>query len=303
MDQDGNLWAGGPGGIVRWNIETGDYDTYTTQNGLANNNVVAIAQSGDGSIWVGTMDSGASRFDGEVWKTYTVQDGLPSNYVSSLVVVDGDLWLLTSEFTPISYKTVVRYENGAWVRPTIGDLDLDFLDQIVVSPDRTLWGWFGNHAIGYSLYSYDGSSWYEIAQMQVRTLTTDRTTAAWVATNTNAYRIQKGIITELLPPWMNQLQPGVTSIAVTPNLTAWFGFSFYYPLYIDRCGLRDEFTKEQGVYRYDGGEWTHFTTDDGLADNKVCAIVSGPDDSVWVGTYDKGISRFDGKRWVTYAVP
>jgi ligand-binding sensor domain-containing protein len=62
------------------------------------------------------------------------------------------------------------------------------------------------------------------------------------------------------------------------------------------------YTEEIGVYRYNGQSWTHFTTADGLVDNKICAITIGPDGNVWFGSYDQGVSRFDGTAWTSYII-
>jgi ligand-binding sensor domain-containing protein len=46
--------------------------------------------------------------------------------------------------------------------------------------------------------------------------------------------------------------------------------------------------------------WTSHTTADGLASNYINDIAVAPDGTVWVGTYQGGVSHFDGANWVTY---
>jgi ligand-binding sensor domain-containing protein len=46
-----------------------------------------------------------------------------------------------------------------------------------------------------------------------------------------------------------------------------------------------------GVSRFDGGTWTTYTTDDGLADNYVTSIAVAPDGALWFGTFG-GVSRY-----------
>jgi hypothetical protein len=46
-------------------------------------------------------------------------------------------------------------------------------------------------------------------------------------------------------------------------------------------------------------EWTHFTTSDGLADDRVNTVAIDPNGSVWFGT-ENGLSRFDGSAWTAY---
>jgi ligand-binding sensor domain-containing protein len=85
FDSDGNLWAVGNGGVVKWNLAAGTNTKFTVDDGLANDCVSSVAIALDGAVWVGTR-RGASRFDGHTWKTYTTQDGLAENHVVSIVL-------------------------------------------------------------------------------------------------------------------------------------------------------------------------------------------------------------------------
>lgn len=66
------------------------------------------------------------------------------------------------------------------------------------------------------------------------------------------------------------------------------------------CSLQDKVgnlwfgTTGEGVYRYDGKEFTQFTEKDGLSDNKVWSIIEDKSGKIWFGT-DGGVSRYDGK--------
>jgi ligand-binding sensor domain-containing protein len=55
-----------------------------------------------------------------------------------------------------------------------------------------------------------------------------------------------------------------------------------------------------GLFRYDGREFVKFTKENGLLQDTVPLIQTGPDDTVWIGSYDAGISRFDGKTFVNF---
>ncbi len=60
------------------------------------------------------------------------------------------------------------------------------------------------------------------------------------------------------------------------------------------------FATDRGVQRYDGINWTTYTTEDSLAHNQVRAITQTRDGAMWFGTFGGGISRFDGQTWTTY---
>src|SRR3954447_16262247 len=70
------------------------HDVWQIDQGLPQNSVLAMAQTGDGYLWVGT-ESGLARFDGVAFPTHNTTNavGLPDNYVSSLLSDRGDtLW-------------------------------------------------------------------------------------------------------------------------------------------------------------------------------------------------------------------
>jgi ligand-binding sensor domain-containing protein len=54
------VWAIRERGVARFDGE--QWVTYTTENGLVDNDVSGIAVTPDGAIWIGTNDGGVSRF-------------------------------------------------------------------------------------------------------------------------------------------------------------------------------------------------------------------------------------------------
>ncbi len=74
------------------------------------NYVVSLAVDREGRVWAGTWGGGLSRFDGNVWKTYTVQDGLPGNHVFALQADEaGNVWIGTS-------RGLAKYDGTAFTR-------------------------------------------------------------------------------------------------------------------------------------------------------------------------------------------
>jgi ligand-binding sensor domain-containing protein len=58
------------------------------------------------------------------------------------------------------------------------------------------------------------------------------------------------------------------------------------------------FTAEgYGVYRYDGTNFTQFTTENGLTSNVVLSIMEDDKGQIWFGTW-QGICIFDGEKFV-----
>ncbi|HMR90435.1 MAG TPA: two-component regulator propeller domain-containing protein, partial [Saprospiraceae bacterium] len=58
------------------------------------------------------------------------------------------------------------------------------------------------------------------------------------------------------------------------------------------------FTAEgYGVYRYDGENFTQFTTKNGLTSNVVLSIMEDEKGQIWCGTW-QGLCIFDGEKFV-----
>ena len=62
----------------------------------------------------------------------------------------------------------------------------------------------------------------------------------------------------------------------------------------------------QGVFAFDGANWTHYTSDDGLPAPLSGTVAAAPDGTVWVGSVSvdgspgAGVARFDGSTWTVY---
>jgi DNA-binding NtrC family response regulator/streptogramin lyase len=111
-DKNGGLWVGTfDGGVNRLDKKTGAFIRYQhdPQNprSLNNNTIYSIYADTNGAIWIGTYGSGLNRLDSNTGHVthYTDRDGLPDNYVKSILPdANGNLWLSTdkglSKFNP-----------------------------------------------------------------------------------------------------------------------------------------------------------------------------------------------------------
>lgn len=89
IDNADNIWAGTWGlGLSRLDAQTGELSRYTSENGLAGNQIQGLLQDADGNIWVGTT-SGLSRIDAQFQITNIGQAG------SEQALADQRIWSLT----------------------------------------------------------------------------------------------------------------------------------------------------------------------------------------------------------------
>jgi signal transduction histidine kinase/ligand-binding sensor domain-containing protein len=94
-----DTWVGRQrGGLTRIRAEGDGWSAtrFTHADGLAQNSVYAVHQARDGSVWAGTLNSGASRLKDGSFSSYDTRQGLASNTVSSIAdTTDGTVWFGT----------------------------------------------------------------------------------------------------------------------------------------------------------------------------------------------------------------
>jgi ligand-binding sensor domain-containing protein len=252
----------------------GRWRTYTTADGLADNDVKVIAVEENGHIWVGAY-YGVSEYDGQTWQTYTTADGLADDDILSITIDEaGHKWFATS-------NGVSEFDGQTWTTYTTTDgLANDTVHAIVL--DEAGHKWFATSG---GVSEFDGQTWTSytqangLAHNRVYALTIDRAGHIWAGT-------QEGVSEYDGQTWRTYntadglVGNSVNAIAVEGNGHIWVGA--YY-----------------GVSEYDGQIWRTYTTADGLANNWVLAVAIDKAGAKWFGTTG-GVSKFDGQTWATY---
>ncbi|SFQ83374.1 sensor histidine kinase [Hymenobacter arizonensis] len=93
VDQQGRIWEAAKRGL--WLREGTRKTQFTTQNGLSNDTITALAQDASGQVWVGTRE-GLLAYDGAGFREITYAQGLPSKQITALYASpSGDFWVGT----------------------------------------------------------------------------------------------------------------------------------------------------------------------------------------------------------------
>jgi ligand-binding sensor domain-containing protein/signal transduction histidine kinase len=110
-DSAGALWIGTEGdGVFR--VEGGRRTQYTKRTGLVNDFIRALAESRDGSIWIGS-DEGITRWRKGALTNYREPQGLAYFSIRTLLEDrSGDLWIGTE-------RGVSRWREGAFLRDAV----------------------------------------------------------------------------------------------------------------------------------------------------------------------------------------
>lgn len=130
VTRDGALWFGGARGLSRF--DGARWETFTTADGLASDEVYHLAEDGRGHLWFGYSSSrGLTRFDGWRFRTWTTADGLSSDAVYSIGVDgEGAVWVGTARGVdrfdgerfrnygpPEGYASYESNAHGFWADP------------------------------------------------------------------------------------------------------------------------------------------------------------------------------------------
>jgi len=151
-DQEKFLWLGTFGnGVFRLDPESGKSTSYTSKNGLANDNVLSIAQDASGNLWFASLGGGASKgrlINGKLVCThFTTADGLGNNYVYSVFADSQNrLWFATDG------GGISCFRNQKFTTYNKGVIGSNVVYSICEDQNRNIW--FSNAETG--VYRYDG---------------------------------------------------------------------------------------------------------------------------------------------------
>lgn len=281
---------------------SGQWTTWTSEDGLPENDVRVVVEDGRGQLWFGTRNKGIGVFDGSSWTYYRTEDGLGSDGVLSIVegpdgriwagggggysIFNGDSWISHDSLGAIQPRVVFSirkdYRGNLWFSANGGASELelaaerwqnyttaDGLPHRVVHTavrDRSNNIWFACRQGLAQLV--DGSIRVHYPEDNFGSILEDGEGHAWFGTRTNgAYRFDG-------KNW-DQYSPGQD---VRPRI-------------IDQEGRIWAISETAGVYIYDGDTWTQLGTADGLVSETVFDVHQTRDGSLWFAT-DQGVSRY-----------
>lgn len=95
--KDGTMWFGAYGEALLVRYKNGEITKYTNADGLpGTDGVYSIYEDEAGNLWLGAGNAGLVRFDGKHFVTYTTEDGLTNNSVTTITEGPrGYLWVGT----------------------------------------------------------------------------------------------------------------------------------------------------------------------------------------------------------------
>ncbi|UCG81995.1 MAG: hypothetical protein JSW38_07165 [Dehalococcoidia bacterium] len=266
---EGNrLWIAEETAVVRFDMVDETYTRYTSDDGLVEGYVDAVAIGLDGSKWIGT-NKGVSRFDDKSWITYTTDDGLVSDDVSDIEVdSEGHIWFATD-------RGVSKFDGTTWTGSP--ELGRSWICRMAIGGEGT--AWFSQYNRGVA--RFDGTTWAfytpddGLIDSEVEAILVNEDGNVWFGTQYGASMFDgKTWTNHWADPTVLPLYDTL-DIVVDSEGNLWFGTS---------VGL---------VFKFDGTTWNASYLDQELYNDAVWAIVIDDEGNKWFGA-ESGLYRLSG---------
>ncbi len=282
----------------------GFFTTYTTDDGLALDQIYCSYKDKRGNLWFGTNGGGVCEYDGKSFTNYTTAQGLASNVIWCITEDHaGNLWFGTDG------SGASKYDGERFTNYTTAQ---GLPDNVVftIIEDKTGNLWFGTLKGGVS--KYDPSASLKPGGERF----TNYTTAQGLAHNAVKCIIEdsKGKL------WFGTLGGGVSKYDPSPSLsTGGKNFTNYttsdglannvvWSIAEDSSGNLWFGTDSGVVSKYDpsaslrtgGSNFSNYPTSQETAGNVILSIIKDKQNNLWFGTLKSGVSKYDGTGFTNY---
>lgn len=238
---------------------------WRVEDGLPHNTVMAITQTRDGYLWLGTAN-GLARFDGVQFKRFGLSDGLSSLYVRVLLEDrEGGLWIGTA-------NGLSRRLNGQFTTWTTREgLAGNVILALTEDRDGAIWVATNTGLSRWRQGAFETMGLQEgVSGRYVAALTADQQGAVWVSvTGFGLLRWDGGAFTTM------------TNLLGTPSAVP-------ARLLQDRAA-RIWAGTARGVYCFAGAAWKEYGLEDGLPKVGIMSLAEGADGTIWAGTFDEAL--------------
>ncbi|HEY3384213.1 MAG TPA: two-component regulator propeller domain-containing protein [Vicinamibacterales bacterium] len=293
------------------------------QDGLPQNGVLAVTQTRDGYLWIGTQE-GLIRFDGVEFTAFdtTTVPGYPHNTTQCIVEGrDGTLWIGTG-------GGLVRYAQGRFTAYRAKD-GLPREDVYALYEDSKGTLWIGTLGGGLTRFAGGRFTTYStrdgLPHDDVAAIYGGPDGRLWVGTGGGLVAFQGDRVVPL--PSGNPLARTPISAIVDDGagglwvggrdgLHHWqgdrvdhFGAGSGLPNPYIRALIRDDHgvlwigTDAGGLARFDAGQFSTLSEADGLPYNRVTSLMNDRDGNLWAGMQGGGVVRLKDSVFLNYGAP
>jgi ligand-binding sensor domain-containing protein/serine phosphatase RsbU (regulator of sigma subunit) len=297
-----------------------NFKNYNTEQGLPQAQVLSIFQDNKGYMWFGTNSGGVAKYDGNVFKTFTSQDGLNDNTINVISSYNNDQLLFgtaqgLSVYNGVSFKKIdnkkiggvyqicndgnqtwIGSYKGAWLlknnelqRLEDSVLNKSLIRAIYIDKQNNIW--FGSAENGLIIYNQKSKSFKYINQKNglmsnyVFSIAKKDEDTLLIGTRTGLNKITKDfIIIEA------KELPGNSNIAYSSIINN-NNNEFFFGTYSEGV-INFDFNKNKRTKKYDYSN--------GLVNNPIISLYKDREGNLWIGTDGSGVFKFLNERMSYY---
>ena len=279
-------------------------ETWSARDGLPGDEIEAIAQTGDGFLWLGTS-RGLARFDGNRFR-------LPDSHFYPNLATDRIKALCAHPKTGLWVAAVTglyRRFQGKWEKIQGPAGDDDIYDIVTGGPDQV---WFATRGHGIARFKdgqftqFAGGSGLE--SLMVNKLAWSQRTGLLAGTNGGLHQFRGNLFIALRP------RP-VYALATASDGSIWCGDFLHGLIHRQPDGKETIYASETGIqaatlnavkedrrgnawascdnaglFRFANGNWSRMGQTDGLPDDRVLCLFEDRGGALWIGT-QSGLAR------------
>jgi ligand-binding sensor domain-containing protein len=285
--EDGDyLWMGVYNyGLIKFNMANDEYETFdTTNSGLKSYSITSIVKNDDGSLWIGTSDSGLLKKSGNNWQVFdSTNTGVSINHITCIASdKSGVLWIGTRgqglfTFDGLKFK---RYNNeeSIFINSYIQTIFVDNDDKKWIGADENL------IQITSKGWVYYNSTLSKFSTGRINSIQVENNGTIWMVTDDGVSKYDS--LSWKIFDSKNSILPKYLD---------------YCTMIIDKYGNKWISSDYWGLFKYDDKEWTVYNRNNsGLMDNSIKTFFISQNDSKWIGTWYEQLVKFSGNEWKQY---
>ncbi|MDQ4121919.1 MAG: histidine kinase [Acidobacteriota bacterium] len=313
---DGSIWCATQKGLIR--IKGESLSTYTTTDGLPENEIASLATDRSGNLWIGTVHGRLSRFrddkfaesislgDLDVWSIYEDREGnlWAGVFARGLYrLKDGNFKTFAQTEGLLADGTWGIYENrsgGVWVATDVGVSEIK--DGKIVK----------------SYTQKDG-----LLDIIANMVFVDAENSLWIGSTRGITRLKNGKFDSFLFPF--EREHWVSAFYQDAGGILWIGTSRGLYQFKDGKFINSDFTEKSrkfiinainpsadgvlwlgtnvGLVELKNGEFTIYSVPDPKSPDHVTSISEDSDDgTLWLTTMNHGVLRFKDGKFTRYTV-
>lgn len=298
QDSKGNYWFGSHNeGVSFYNGKSFEY--FTTNKGLADNQIRSIQEDENGTIWFGTAN-GVSSYDGKSIKNHLVNRNSETEWTKT----DKDLW-----FNAGTHQGLYKFDGQQMnylAFPNPKDIGTGNLFAVTgISKGKNEMVWFGTYA---GVFGFNGNQFtiindetlrltVESEKIHVRSIFEDSQGRLWIGNNGIGVILKNGdsIINfskekgKLIP--MNEFEANVQSKQFAKNT----GLQSVFAIEEDSEGNIWFGDRDSGAWKFDGESLTNYIINDKSATSMIWTIYNDNSNNLLFGMAAGGVYAFNGE--------